>query len=96
MEMLGRARVTGCSEFKFLNDAGENIEGYHVFVEVDMTAEQGCYGLRTQSYRASKGIVDVLKSGKFPFDAECQFRQTATRGKTQLEVVAVKRLDGGK
>jgi len=93
MDMLGRARITGCSEFKFTNDTGENVEGYHVFVEVDMSADQGCYGNRTQSYKATKPIVDQLKGGAFPFNAELQLRQTATRGKTAMEVVGVKRLD---
>jgi len=92
MDMLGRAKVTGASEYKFANDSGENVEGYHVFVEVDMSAEQGCYGNRTQSYRSTKSIVESLKGGLFPFDAELSLRQTATRGKTQMEVIGVKRL----
>lgn len=93
MEMIAKAKVLGASEYKFNNDEGANVEGYHLFVEVDLASEQGCYGFRSQSYKANKAIIDVVKAGKFPFNAELQLRASATRGKQTMEVMSCKNLD---
>jgi hypothetical protein len=90
MKFKALATITGATQFAG-NIDGENIEANTIFVVVDLNPKQGGYGTRTEPKRcASPELLNSIKHNPFPFDAELELEELATKGKTQMMVTAIR------
>lgn len=72
---------------------GEAIKSGYVFVDVSLDAEGKGWGYRSEAMKVKDlEVIDRIKDRPFPFLAELEVEQVATRNKSQLIVVNVKPL----
>lgn len=73
---------------------GEKFESGTVFLDVNLDSDGKGWGFRTEPFRCiDLAVVDRIKHLPFPFTAQLQIEQRATKGKTSLVVIDVKPLE---
>jgi len=85
--------VRGATRFSGDID-GNKFESGTVFLDVSLDSDGKGWGYRTEPFRCvDLGVVDRIKHLPFPFKAEIDIEQRATKGKVHMVVIDVRPLD---
>lgn len=84
--------VRGATRFEGKID-GTDMKSATIFVDVSLDQEGRGFGFRTEAMRClDLAVVDKIKALPFPFKAELEVEQRATKNSTSLVVLDVKPL----
>jgi len=73
---------------------GNKFESGTVFLDVSLDSDGKGWGFRTEPFRCvDLAVVDRIKNLPFPFKAELDIEQRATKGRTMLVVIDVRPLE---
>ncbi|MDB5802719.1 MAG: hypothetical protein JWN73_41 [Betaproteobacteria bacterium] len=90
MKFTAKEVVRGATNMKY-NIDGENIASLALHIDVKMDPTQGGFGYRTEAMAVdSEEVIKSIQHNPFPFQAELEVEQRATKGKTKLVVIGVK------
>lgn len=82
--------VRGATRFEGKID-GNEMKSATIFVDVSLDQEGRGFGYRTEAMKClDLGVVDKIKALPFPFKAELEIEQKATKNSTALVVIDVK------
>jgi hypothetical protein len=92
MKFTAREVVRGISNMTYPNDkGGEPIVSRAVHVDVTLAKEHGGKGTRTDAMRVdNEDVIKTVEHNTFPFVADLEVEQRATKGKTSLYVTGIK------
>jgi hypothetical protein len=92
MRMTVKAVVRGATRFDNKID-GELVQSATIFTDVSLDKNGEGWGSRTEPMPcASLDVVDKIKATPFPFEAELEIEQRATKKATRLVVIDCKPL----
>jgi len=95
MRFKAQEVVRGISNMTY-NIDGQTAVTKVAHVDTKLDGEQGGKGCRTEAMRVhSKEVLEAIEHNPFPFLAELDIEQMATKGKTYLVIMAIKPLKTG-
>ena len=91
MKFTATEVVRGFSNMAY-NIDGQTAQVKVIYIDVELNAEHGGKGTRTDAKQVSdpKVIEDALAGRAFPLVAELDFEERATKGKVSLVCVAIR------
>jgi len=91
MRFKAQEVVRGISNMSYAMDGGQTAVVKVAHVDVTLDGEHGGKGCRTDAMRVDNAdILRAIEHNPFPFIAELEIEQRATKGKTSLVIVSIK------